>query len=881
MTWINRACVRHPSWTLLANLIVVLLVAPGVLRLRLRTDGAALVPHGDERVAVDRVIRGQFAIEDPVVILIESDAARGIYDREILTLIRDLTADLLKLEGVSSTNVVSLATEKVDRLQENTLRFRSILEPFPRNEAEILAVRDDVRAIELYTGTVVSTDERAAAIYVGVPQQADRIEFCGLVQRLAARHDAGSGRVNVIGAPVAETFLGSHLLADLGIPAGLLEGVPGTSAPVGLLLPALLLIAAVFWVSFRSLRMVALALAEVICCLVIVFGLMGWCGVPVYLTIAVLPVMLTVMGLVDEVHVFACFRRRALAEPAQGRGELVQATMDEMWRPIGMTTMTTALGFLSFAISPIAPVRWFGIFAALGIMLFGLWSLTALPAGLVLFGPSNIAGASGPDHPGSFFERLARHVSRRPWATLSLGLAITLLALFGIRRVEVQDSWVRNFETSSSFYRATERFDSGFFGTHRLLVRWSSPDFELTGSLVAERLGHNRVFVAGDLVHDPAILVGARLELVADGEPRPGASDQSQTAPEMRMSDVITEARVDGERIMLRTTGQGGSPFGLLTLSKRKSVSFEISPDPLRNPRVLARITELERFLRAQDGCAIGGVLGPTDYLSTANFMQRGRAEGSRMVPDDPHEVTRLWHNYDVIRGQDRRLQAVDPTFSRALISVFLKNANFADTKSLLERIRAYEQAELAPDGIELAFAGDVAVSQALIEAIVSTQIRSVGLCLVGIVLLASILGRSLRRGILCVIPSTFAVLVVLAAMGVFGVPLGVATSMFAAMTIGIGVDYAIHLLERLRRNRAAGLDDASALLDALRVTGPAIAVDACAVILGFGVLLFSEVPANAALGGMLVVSMGASLLATLVLLPALLGVRPPGVARR
>ncbi|MCH8150383.1 MAG: MMPL family transporter [Planctomycetes bacterium] len=59
-------------------------------------------------------------------------------------------------------------------------------------------------------------------------------------------------------------------------------------------------------------------------------------------------------------------------------------------------------------------------------------------------------------------------------------------------------------------------------------------------------------------------------------------------------------------------------------------------------------------------------------------------------------------------------------------------------------------------------------------------------------------------------------------AMGLFGVPLGVATSMFAGMTLGIGVDYAIHLLERYRRARESGLDTQASLTDAVAATGPA-----------------------------------------------------------
>ena len=106
--------------------------------------------------------------------------------------------------------------------------------------------------------------------------------------------------------------------------------------------------------------------------------------------------------------------------------------------------------------------------------------------------------------------------------------------------------------------------------------------------------------------------------------------------------------------------------------------------------------------------------------------------------------------------------------------------------------------------------------------------------------------------------------------------PLGVATSMFAGMTLGIGVDFAIHLLERYRLARRRGLDQAEAVTDAVTITGPAVFIDALAVALGFGILTLSQVPANARLGALVVLSIAGCLAATLLLLPALLRLWPP-----
>ena len=196
-------------------------------------------------------------------------------------------------------------------------------------------------------------------------------------------------------------------------------------------------------------------------------------------------------------------------------------------------------------------------------------------------------------------------------------------------------------------------------------------------------------------------------------------------------------------------------------------------------------------------------------------------------------------------------------------MTVVLRGADFAGTRRLLAEIRAFERDRLAAHGIRLAFGGDVAVSQALIEAVVSTQVRSLLFSLAGVLAVAALFGRSWRFGAYSVLPSAVAVLAVFAVMGWAGIPLGVATSMFAAMTLGPGVDYAIHFLARYRK--------AGGAVPALSTAGTAILIDALAVGGGFGVLSLSQVPANARLGALMTTSVLACLAATFLLLPSLL----------
>ena len=66
-----------------------------------------------------------------------------------------------------------------------------------------------------------------------------------------------------------------------------------------------------------------------------------------------------------------------------------------------------------------------------------------------------------------------------------------------------------------------------------------------------------------------------------------------------------------------------------------------------------------------------------------------------------------------------------------------------------------------------------------------------------------------------------------------------------------------------------------------MKATGPAIFIDALAVALGFGVMMLSQVPANARLGGLVVLSIVSCFAATLLLLPALMRIRAPKVLQR
>ncbi len=866
MNRLTRFSLRYPGRALAAAGLLLAAALPGLARLEMRTDGQALVPRHAPAVVHDREIRQRFGVRDPLVVVIRTGHPQGIFNPGTLRRVRDVTAALRQLEGLGPADVVSLATEPGLRFRPRSLQRSALIEPLPESAADLAALRGDLRRIGLYDGTLVSRDGRSAAVHVGVPPGADRRALYRAVLGIASRMPPPD-RAHVLGAPVAETLLGGHILADLGVRPAWLGEVeePGARRGTGLLPLAFAVMGLVFLIGFRRPAAALLPLVKVGCCLLVILGLMGWLDIPVYLPTAVLPIFLMVAGIADEAHLFRRYGE-ILRERRRGSSrDALAEMMEEMQGPVLRASVTTAVGFLSFGVSPLVPLQVFGVFAALGVLLCVLWSLTLTPALLALL-PAGwiVPPAKASARTGAQLAALAGLTLRRRGLILAAALLATLAAVDGMRRVEVQDSWEDGFAPGSELAREMRRFDEQFRGSHLLLVSVEGEAARLAGEVAGGSLEDRSLALPRSVLPaglDPARLAGSALRL----ERAPGAFGPRE------WFSWVERAEIEGGRLILGWPVYAGSPKFLFQPAPGERIGYEVRLEPLAVPATLQAIQGLERFLAERP--RVGGTLGPAAFLETASFMTRPDQPGSRRLPERADDIRNLWENYGRMRGPEHLRRLVDPELSGALVTVFLKGSNFADTRRLMSDIRRYEAAHLSPAGLRLGFGGDVAVSQAMIEGVVTTQVRSLALSLLGIFALVALLERSWRAGLFCLIPPLFGVLLSFAAMGWLGIPLGIATSMFAGMALGMGVDYAIHLLARFRRLRAEASEE-EALRGAILTAGPAILIDTASVALGISVLLLSDVPVNVRLGALLSLSLLASCAATLLLVPALIAWR-------
>lgn len=294
-------------------------------------------------------------------------------------------------------------------------------------------------------------------------------------------------------------------------------------------------------------------------------------------------------------------------------------------------------------------------------------------------------------------------------------------------------------------------------------------------------------------------------------------------------------------------------------------------PDAAYEPRLLSAVDRLSRRLEALP--AVGGTRSAADLVRAIDGDLAGRSS----APDSPLPETSSGIAETLLvasmAGDGEADRWVDVERRRLLVRVFLRGADYRRVGGVLAAARAAAAEEL-PAEVRTSAAGDAAVGHAAVGLVVGDQLRSLALALLGVGLALALQWRSPRAAALHLVPVAAAVPLTFGLMAVLGWNLGIATSTFAAVAIGIGVDASVHLLARVNRARRR-YPEAMALRAALAAAGRPIAINSAAVAAGFATLTLSATPPIRAMGALVAFSLVAAACAALTLLPALLSYRP------
>ncbi len=171
----------------------------------------------------------------------------------------------------------------------------------------------------------------------------------------------------------------------------------------------------------------------------------------------------------------------------------------------------------------------------------------------------------------------------------------------------------------------------------------------------------------------------------------------------------------------------------------------------------------------------------------------------------------------------------------------------------------------------QAALSGYLPIFTTLNGTLIHSQITSLVIALVLIFLLMTYRFRSPLMGLIIALPLVFTVIINFGVMSFAGVTLDIATIMVGSISIGIGIDYAIHASSRFQEEFRKQGDEEAAMKTMISTTGKAIFLNATTVGLGFLVLMWSNILPIRRFGWLISLTMLVSMVASLTLLPSLI----------
>lgn len=295
-----------------------------------------------------------------------------------------------------------------------------------------------------------------------------------------------------------------------------------------------------------------------------------------------------------------------------------------------------------------------------------------------------------------------------------------------------------------------------------------------------------------------------------------------------------------------------------------KTISIMFDGD-IKDPDLLKRMDIYEKEMEAMP--EIGSA---TSIATVIRIMSRAINDPTDsyydQIPDSREAVAQYLELYSMNGDPEDFEGMVDFEYTKALMNIQYR----ADDMETLDRVVTTLQEMLKDDENVAVIGGYSLIDKELSEAITAGQIYSLLFAFAAILLLLLIIFKNFSAGLLGSLPLVFTVFSIFGLMGWLGIELNMATALLSSISIGLGVDYSIHLFWRLKTEMKTGSSYAEAITASIKTIGRGITINAFSVILGFSVLFFSAFPYIHSFALLITLSMFLCLIGALILIPAI-----------
>ncbi len=733
-------------------LVITLIISAGFFIVmkknsRMETDLDKYMPQHHPAFVYSNQAEDWFNIKDKIIIAIENK--NGIYNKKTIGKVKELTKILQGMKEINKDDVTSLYTADNIVGTEDGMDVKTFFESVPETKEAFIELSQKVKSNEMVFKRLVSEDETVAVIIAEIGDDVFSQKFYNQILKTAKRFE-GPEKTYVAGRPIVEGTMAVQRPRDMK------RMVPLVIAVIIIVLILLL----------KSLKSTLFTLLVVLLSTIWTFGLMAATGIPVYSISTMIPVMLIAIGVADGIHLFSSLQLYLRKKPDADKKEAVTEMMRGMWKPVVMTSVTTAIGFISLLTSQVYPIKYFGVFTAFGVLSAMFLSLVLIPAAIMTFGLPRWKKQDQKkvQRNGIFSSHFTDYIIKYKSVTVFLTVVIIFLSLMGMRKVWINSSFLEKFEKNS--------------------------DIVLTDKFINEHFGGT-----------------STLNVILDSD----------------------------------------------------------NPMAFKNPDVLKAMNKMQADVEGSLK-VVGNSFAITDYLRRMNKVMHADKEEYNSIPDSQELIAQYLLLYEMSGNPDNLWKVVDYGYKKANLKLQLKSDNSRAIKSAIGIIEKHLP-QFDKLKVRVKYAGSGYKALVFTDLILEGQILSIIMSFAIVVLLLSIMFKNFTIGLIGSIPIAVTAMISFGMMGLFNIPLGTTTAILSSIGIGIGIDYAVHFLQRYQLIASTCNDKLLCSRQTMEHSGRAIAFNAVVVIAGFLVLLFSVFPPNRALGALVSLNMFTSFVGTVTIM--------------
>jgi predicted RND superfamily exporter protein len=647
----------------------------------------------------------------------------------------------------------------VDNIEQGgtgEVKFEWLMSTPPETDAEALAIRDKALNLHFLRDTLVSENGKALAIYLPVSSKDLSYKVYSRLQKKIDELE-GDDAYYITGLPVANDVFGVEMFIQMAI-----------SAPLAML--AIFLLMLIF---FRKLILIVSPLLLALLSVIFTMGLLILTGNTIHIMSSMIPIFIMPIAVLDSVHILSEFFDRY--QETKNKKTTILHVIQSLFKPMIFTSLTSAAGFASLALTPIPPVQVFGIFVALGVLFAWFLTMTFIPAFIMLI-PDRLLANFGASHHGDraqtgkglmggFLGVMDSITYNRAKIVVALGLVAVVVAGYGIGKIRVNDNPTKWFKQSHPIRVADRVLNKHFGGTYMAYLALRPKGEAIQVPETAQSLP-----VA--LEDTPALPMG--LNLGDDAPDLPAGLGGEPALPMGLPGATVTQDEVVAD-----------------------ARAVEMGEEIFKHPEVLRYMAALQEHLLAS------GVVGKSnslaDVVKTVHRELIDGTEAQYRIPDSVPGVAQCLMQYQSSHRPGDLWHFVTPDYRQSSLWVQLKSGDNMDMERVVSVVDEYVTANPLPFELEHNWFGLTYINVVWQEKMVSGMAQAFMGSFVVVLLMMSVLFRSVLWGLLSMIPLTITIGLIYGIIGLVGKDYDMPVAVLSSLTLGLAVDFAIHFLARSR----------------------------------------------------------------------------------